>query len=298
MLSRSAEDWRARGRVIDVGGRGVFTISAGDGGVPMLLLHGFPSSSYDFHRCWDAWAARRRVVALDFVGFGFSAKPADFSYSLHEQADAVEVVAARLGITRAHVVAHDMGTSVATELCARHARKLCGFDFASLTLMNGSVHIEHSRLTPSQKLLRLPALGPLFARLARGWTFRAQLRRILGRPDALSAEELEDMWQLIREGGGHLRLPQTIGYVAERWRFHRRWIGALEVFDRPALVLWGARDPVAVLHIAELVARETPGARLVTLDDLGHYPMLEDPARVTHELDQFLATVDAAQKSR
>src|SRR5689334_7046043 len=127
MLSRSAEAWRARGRVIDVGGRDVFTISGGDGGVPLILLHGFPSSSYDFHLCWDALAARRRVAALDFVGFGFSAKPRDASYSLMEHADAVEVMAAGLGFARAHVVAHDLGTSVATELCARHELGLLGF---------------------------------------------------------------------------------------------------------------------------------------------------------------------------
>ena len=65
-----------------------------------------------------------------------------------------------------------------------------------------------------------------------------------------------------------------------------------ERFDRPALILWGARDPVAVLRIAELLARETPGARLVTLDELGHYPQLEDPARVGHEIDRFLAAAD------
>jgi pimeloyl-ACP methyl ester carboxylesterase len=291
MLSSAAQAWRDRGRLVDVAGQSIFTLTAGDGAraTPAILLHGFPSSSFDFHLVLDALAARRRVLTLDFVGFGFSAKPRDFSYSLMEQADLVEMIAAREGIARAHVVAHDMGTSVATELVARRARGLLGFDIASLTLMNGSVHIEHSRLTPSQKLLRVPRVGPWFAKLVRPSLFRAQLRRILGRKDALAPEELEDMWSLIRLADGHLRLPQTIGYVAERWRFHRRWIGALEKFDRPALILWGARDPVAVVRIAELLAAETPGARLTRLDELGHYPQLEDPARVARELDAFLA---------
>jgi pimeloyl-ACP methyl ester carboxylesterase len=62
-------------------------------------------------------------------------------------------------------------------------------------------------------------------------------------------------------------------------RFHARWVGALEALDLPAHMLWGRRDPVAVPAIAEQLARETPGAKLTWLDDLGHYPMLEAPAR-------------------
>jgi pimeloyl-ACP methyl ester carboxylesterase len=287
-LSPDAQLWRARGRVVRVRALDVFSVSANDAanGVPLVLLHGFPSSSFDFHRCWDALARGRRVVALDLPGFGFSSKPADYAYSLFEQADAVEVVLRTLGIARADLLAHDMGTSVATELLARREAGLLGFDVERLVLMNGSVHLELAQLTPSQKLLRLPALGPLLARLSSRTVFRAQLRRILARP--VAPAELDDMFALLRLRDGHLRLPAIIRYLDERERFARRWIGALERLDRPSLVLWGAKDPVAVIAIARQLARETPGAALVTMDDLGHYPQLEDPSRVAAEVCRFL----------
>jgi pimeloyl-ACP methyl ester carboxylesterase len=289
--SEALERWRARGRFVRVGSLDVFVVDAPgpEGATPLLLLHGFPSSSFDYHLVLDDWAERRRVVTLDLPGFGFSSKPRDYSYSLIEQADVVEMILRELGIARVQLVAHDMGTSVATELMARRARGLLHVELDALVLLNGSIHVELARLTPSQKLLRVPRLGDLFARLAHPALFRAQLKRTLARP--IDAAEIDDMWLSIREGDGHRVLPRTIGYVDDRWRFRRRWISALETFDRPALVLWGARDPVAVLAIGEQVARETPGCRLVVLDDVGHYPQLEDAPRVRHEVELFLASL-------
>lgn len=171
----------------------------GNGADTLLLLHGFPTSSHDWSRVWDALAARRRVVALDLPGFGFSAKPASYSYPLLEQADVVELALRELGVARASVIAHDMGTSVATELLARRESGLLHFAIDRLVLMNGSVHAELARLTPAQKLLRRRWLGPLFARVASATTYRLQLRRILGRNEELSDQDLADQFAVRAE---------------------------------------------------------------------------------------------------
>jgi len=289
MLSPALLSWQARGRPLAVDRMEVFTIDEGDQPETILFLHGFPTSSYDWARIWPELLPRWRLVAFDYPGFGFSSKPADYSYSLLEQADVAERVLQECGVARAHVVAHDMGTSVLTELLARRAAGLLHFEIDRVVLMNGSVHAELAHLTPAQKLLRRRWLGPLFARLVSATTYKLQVGRILGRREALSAAELEEQFALIRLADGHLRMPRIMGYYAERLRFRRRWIGALETLDRPALVLWGRRDPVAVPAIAEAVAAETPGAQLVWMDELGHYPQLEDPARVAAELTRFLA---------
>lgn len=286
--SAALRAWHSRGRLLRIGDLEVFTVDEG-AGEAVLLLHGFPTSSLDWARIWPDLARRWRLLAFDFPGFGFSSKPEAYSYSLLEQADVVERLLRERGVERAHVVAHDMGTSVLTELLARRAAGLLHFAIHRVVLMNGSVHAELAHLTPAQRLLRRRWLGPLFARLASEATYKLQVRRILGRPDALSAQDLAEQFALIRRADGHLRLPKIMGYYAERVRFRRRWIGALEGLDLPALVLWGRLDPVAVPAIAEALARETPGAELVWMDDLGHYPQLEDPSRVSTELERFLS---------
>ncbi len=287
-FSSSVLSWREQGHFLDLCGQQIFVIDtgAGDGKETVLILHGFPSSSQDFHRILPALSQGRRVVLLDLPGFGLSDKPSNYSYSLHEQADVVLLTLRALGVPAVHLLAHDMGTSIACELLARRERGLCPVAFRSLILMNGSVHIELAHLTPSQKLLRSP-LAPVLARLRSKALFLLQMRRILSRP--VPQEDLDDMWQMLGYKDGMLRLPRSIAYVEERHCFWHRWIGALTRLDLPTLVLWGKRDPVAVPAIARRLAAEIPGARLEWLDELGHYPQLEDPPAVARSLTEFWA---------
>lgn len=279
----SPDEWRACGSELATPEGGIFMTelgsgSPGNGGhLPVLVLHGFPSSSWDFADAAAIVARDRRVVLFDFLGFGFSAKPPAAGYSLFEQADIACAVAKAKGIRRAHLWAHDMGTSVATELLARRERGLLPFEVASVGFLNGSVHIAMASLTAGQKLLRSRA-GPLFSRLAGRRTFGAQMKRIFAKTP--TEETLDGMWSLLAREEGTRRLPQLIAYVDERSRFERRWVGALQRLDLPFMVTWGARDPVSVIAIAERLAAETKGARLLRWDDLGHYPQMEDPERV------------------
>jgi len=289
MTMMTQAEWRARGSFHRVFGHRIFAASFGpEDAEPLLLLHGFPTSSHDFHRIVPILAERYRVIVHDHLGFGWSDKPEAYSYSLIEQADAALGLYRALGIERGHLFAHDYGTSVATELVARRARGMLPIALSSVVLSNGSVHIELARLTLSQRLLRSERLGPLFARFASKAVFAAQMRRIVGDPRALDDTEIDAMWEGMTRAGGRARLPAISRYLDERVRLWNRWIGALSTLDVPTLVLWGDRDPIAVPAIATTLAGEIPGAELRFLDGLGHYPMLEDPARFAGALLSFL----------
>ena len=287
----SVESWASRGRSVSTPDGSVWAVERGSESTraPVLVLHGFPTSSWDFAAAIERLAESRRVVTFDFLGYGLSDKPRDFGASLFEQADVAQLVARAFGVTRAHVWAHDMGTSVATELCARRERGLLPFTMESLVLMNGSVHIELAHLTLGQHLLKSP-LGPVFARLNSSVSFKAQMKRVFAHPP--SEAELEGMWQLVARADGLKLFPALIRYIEERARFRRRWVGALERLDVPALVAWGARDPVAVMAIADALATEIPGCERVTWDDLGHYPQVEDPERVVASVRGFWERVE------
>jgi pimeloyl-ACP methyl ester carboxylesterase len=286
------EQWRTRGSEIVTPDGRIFVVdlAAPNAETPILVLHGFPSSSWDFADAAASVAAHRRVVLFDFLGFGLSDKPEDAGYSLFEQAEVAIAVARHAKLTRVHLWAHDMGTSVATELLALRERGLCPFEIASVTLMNGSVHVEMASLTAGQLLLRSP-LGDTFARLAGKRVFATQMRRIFARP--ITDDTVDGMWSFLSRADGTLRLPKIIRYIEERVRFRRRWIGALERLDVPVLVAWGAKDPVAVVAIGERLANETPGAQMIRWEDLGHYPQMEDPLRVGSDVEQFIRKSEA-----
>ena len=173
---------------------------------------------------------------------------------------------------------------IATRLVSLASLGLLTFGLDTLTLMNGSVHIEMSQLTPSQRLLLTP-LGPLISRLGSERVFRLQMRRLFGRP--VSDGDLGDMWALMSRAGGRARLPQTISYIPERYRFRERWVGALERLDIPVHLLWGVLDPVAILPIALKLEKGIRGAKLTRLEGIGHYPQVEAPVETARAAVAF-----------
>lgn len=277
----SLRTWQERGRFIEIFGLRIFVLETCPNHElpPLLMLHGFPTSCHDFHAVLPELSRRFNVVLFDYPGFGLSAKPPSYSYSLFEQAEVAIGVWRALGLTHGHLVAHDYGTSVATELVARRLRGLLPVELDSLTLCNGSVHLELARLTVSQRLLRDPRIGPLFSQLAGRRFFGAKMRKLFARPEALSEANIDVMWQALNHGDGRRRLSAVSQYLAERSRFRMRWIGALLKLDLPTHVLWGREDPVAVPAIAEQLHREISGSTLTWLEGVGHYPQLEAPQR-------------------
>jgi len=111
----------------------------------LLLFHGFPESSYSYNRIVDGMLqVFDRIILFDMLGYGLSDKPTDgYTYSLFEQADVAFAVWQHFGITGGHLLAHDMGDSVATEVLARHELNLIPAWFSdglqSVTFTNGSM---------------------------------------------------------------------------------------------------------------------------------------------------------------
>lgn len=284
--------WRDGGRVLEVFGLRVFVRQEGPADAPALLvLHGFPTHGFDFHRVLPSLARRFRVVIHDHPGFGLSDKPECWSYSLVDQAEVALEVWRRLGIPRGHLLAHDYGTSVATEVLARRERGLCPTPLDSVILSNGSVHLRLASLRLSQRLLRSKLSGPLFARLVSRSFFDRRLRSLFAQPGSVSDGEMEALWAGVSRDGGVLKAPQVSSYLDDRLRFEERWLPPLERLDLPCQVLWGDRDPVAVPEIARRLAADVPGARLTWIEGVGHYPMLEAPERFAEAVLAFLESI-------
>src|SRR5687768_4425762 len=125
------DDWKRKGAPFDHRGHRIFhRVSGNPRNRPALLcIHGFPTASWDWHELWDTLCGRFAcVVAADMIGYGFSAKPRGYRYSVPDQADLHEGLLRQLGIRRVHVLAHDFGDTVAQELIARHDERLAQGD--------------------------------------------------------------------------------------------------------------------------------------------------------------------------
>jgi pimeloyl-ACP methyl ester carboxylesterase len=282
-------DWEARGHRIAVDGRSVWTLDVPAlevrGDEPLLVLHGYPSCSFDWRHVLDALRAHRRVVAVDFLGFGLSDKP-DIRYSMRLQADVVESVARHLGLTSVALLTHDMGDTVGGELLARGLEGTLPFSVTRRVLTNGSIYIDMAHLTNGQQLLLSLDDAPTDLVVAEG--YKAGLGGTFSANSNVAADELDAQWLLAERNGGNRLMARTIRYIEDRRAEERRFTGAIETHPSPLAVVWGADDPIAIVAMTDELRRARPDAEVTILDGVGHYPMLESPtafaAAVTHAL--------------
>lgn len=254
----------------------MFVRSAGSGET-LLLIHGFPTASWDWHRIVEPLQAQFRVICFDLLGFGLSDKPSDFHYCIAAQADLAEAVLAHFGVSEACVLAHDYGDTVAQELLARQQLGNSAWRMQQLFLLNGGLFPETHRPLLLQRLLASP-LGGLLAALSRCPRFAASMQRICKQP--LAESELTAMWQLIGRQNGLRVMPKLIGYMAERKQQRSRWVGALIDARIPVRLIIGMEDPISGAHMVTRYRELVVQADVVELAGIGHYPQLEASAAV------------------
>jgi pimeloyl-ACP methyl ester carboxylesterase len=271
--------WRDAGAIHGFSGLDVF-YRRGGSGPRMVLIHGFPTSSWDWRDVWPALAAGHDLLAMDLVGLGWSAKPArDLTVGL--QADMVEALCEAQGFADAHLVAHDLGDTVAQELLARTRDGTARVRWTRCTLLNGGLFPETHRPLLVQKLLLSP-LGPVVARLSSERRFRRSMADIFGTPPA--EDWLAGSWELLVRDGGRAMLPRLIRYIEER-RIHReRWVAPLVDKVVPTRLIVGTTDPISGGHMADRYAELVPAADVVRLDGVGHFPQVERPDAVVTAL--------------
>jgi pimeloyl-ACP methyl ester carboxylesterase len=290
-LTERAAAWQQAGNVAEIAGHQIFVRErAGSPDLPPLLfLHGYPSSSYDWRHAFDKLDGHR-LLAFDFLGFGLSEKPRHVLYSLRTQADIVEALAARFAGEPVVMVSHDMGSSVATEILARDLEGRLAFKLRSALLFNASIVRERASLLWGQKLL-LSRMGPLAARLSTELVWRRQFARIFSPEHPLSAEEAADQWSLLAHDGGHRLLDRLIYYNHERVTppLSDRWHGALRDWPGRLELAWAELDPICTEAVLEAVLRLRPHAEVTRLRGLGHYPQLEHPDAVRAVIERHRA---------
>ena len=264
----------------------------------LLLIHGFPESSYSFHKVVNGLLEIfDRIILFDMLGYGLSDKPTEnYTYSLFEQADTVFEVWKHFGIKGGHVLSHDMGDSVATEIVARHKNGLMPAWFSeglqSLTFTNGSMILELASLRITQKIL-LSNYGHLLKNLTTFKLFNQQVRSAHGNKN-LSKEDIQLLWEGNTLQDGHKKSYLTIKYLNDRKRFEKtRWLPALAQTKLPIHICWGDDDAVAKVEMAHYLKENVcSDATLTIMEGLGHFCQLGNPEKWVRSVGFFFRNLE------
>ena len=240
-------------------GRRIFTVdipaSGPESAAPLLTLHGFPTSSFDFRQVVERLAGNRRVLLFDMLGYGLSDKP-DLAYTIALQADIAMAFLDALGVDRLGLLTHDVGDTLGGELLARQLEGGWDVEITDRALTNGSIYLELAQLSEGQLFLlglpdrRLPEDTPL----DRG-AVMAGVTATYSPGATVDEDELTAQWEMMANHDGHLLLPRLIRYIEERKRSEARFTGAIERHPSPLVVVWGKDDPIAVPAMADRLCR-------------------------------------------
>jgi pimeloyl-ACP methyl ester carboxylesterase len=279
--SEAVGDWERRGTYRTLHGWETFTMDVGPDGRedhdPLLIIHGFPTSSFDFRQVVPTLARHRRLLLLDLIGYGLSAKP-DIAYTMNMQADVVQAFVADTGVTKLAMLTHDMGDTVGGELLARQAEGRWPVEISRRVITNGSIYIEMAHLSTGQEiLLSLPDEALPETSGNDGSAMKTSLASTFSPASSVDDADMSAHWELISHLGGDRLLPRTIRYIEERRRHQDRFTGAIETHTSPLAIVWGADDPIAVVDMATRLHTARPDASLTILEDVGHFPMVEAP---------------------
>jgi pimeloyl-ACP methyl ester carboxylesterase len=279
------QEWVDQGRFIEANGYKVFVVAAGKAkkkGHGILIVHGFPGSSWDWSGVVPQLAERTRVVIPDMVGFGRSDKPQtgtfEDHYSLFKQADLYEAVAKQEGLTEVMLVIHDMGQSVGSELMKRQQEGTLPFKIRHAIVFNGSTLINLVVLAPmQQKGLDAPdSLGPDMAKDV----VMKDINDSFGKKHPATEEILSNMADQILNNEGDRVFNRQIRYMGQRKENLQRWQAGIINFNGPVSMFWGELDPISVVAMADAWKDMQPKIELHKWPDVAHWPMIDVPDRV------------------
>jgi len=243
-------------------------------GPDLVLAHGWPWSSFSWHRVIPALSEHHRVHFYDMPGYGRSEKRADRPTSLDVQGEVLAQMLAHWRLSRPRIVAHDFGG--ATTL---RAHLLAGAEFERCVLMNvvamrpwGSDFFEHVKR-------HIDAFIGLPAHIHRALV-EAYIRGALVNP--LSPEDLEGLLAPWLGEDGATSFYRQFAQADERYTAEIEPLyGKIRC---PVAILWGEDDPWIPLARGRALAGLIPHATFQTLPAIGHLPQLEAPEEVAQRL--------------
>ena len=258
-------------RVMEVDGLRVHYQEAGNPTAPvMLLLHGFLSSTFVWSQVFLEFAAAGfRVIAPDLIGYGYSAKPADFRYTIEEQARVIARFIERLDCEKVILIGSSYGGAIAATVALNRP------DLIAKLVMVGAVSNNEPKRYLMMRLVRTPLVGDVVSPLLAGSRrlLRARMKRIYERHNvALDEFRVDARFMPLRAAGTHRAIIRTVrNWDAERIRRDAHLIG------HPTLLLWGDNDPDIPLSDGKELERLIKNSRLVVFRDCGHHPQEEYP---------------------
>lgn len=283
------EEHKSGGKFVEVEGLNIFYRHAGPaGGIPLVLTHGIPRSSFLYRKMIPMLAQKYPVRAWDLYGFGLSDKPnVRKRYYFPEFERFFGKFLDTLGIERAHLICHDVGGPFTIGWAVRNPDRV-----ATLTILNTTIFMKNFHI-PGPVLASI--IAPLvlqrvfmtdgrFANMIHGYI----QRKALCNAEALAGEEGEAFKELLTRENGRITLARTLKSYRVVIPYLRGIQKAFSDFKRPTLVLWGKHDPFCTLPTAYMFGEIVPDSEVQVIEEASHFLQEDAPEKTAGAILDFI----------
>jgi pimeloyl-ACP methyl ester carboxylesterase len=278
VAAASPTEWQKSGKSFDFGDQKAFYVDQGVGKAT-IAIHGFPTSSWDFRRMTTSFSKAGRFIAPDLLGFGFSGKSPDTTYTIAKHADLIVALTQHLGLTKARLIGADVGASVVQELLARQLAGKLTFTIESVVFINGSLFAEQFKPTAGQSAL-LGTFGGVVNRGVSDSALVGGLIQVTGPEKTIPAAEWASVWTLVNYPSDSRILHKVLPSISEREANDSRWTEAICKTKTPQMMLVGLADPTGsrqMLELAQVKCKGSQNFSVVQNEKSGHFPHIEYP---------------------
>ena len=268
---------------VTVDGHKISYREAGEG-LPILLVHGWPTSSFLWRNMMPTMAKDRRVLALDFPGHGDSDKPLDVDYNVEFFSSIIDGFLREFGVDGPiGLVVHDLGGPIGLYWASQRPQRL-----ERLALLNTLAYPELSWMAETTlKVARLPVLGPM---MTSQWGLKQAIKLGVTNNRRIRPDTMEGVCAPFRARDAREALRRTLLSVEiEDLQTIARWLPSVSV---PVRIIYGKKDRI-LPGIEKTVARicsDIPHAEVTVLDDCGHFLQEERPEEIGELLGDFFGS--------
>lgn len=269
-------------RFVEVGGIRVHYQEKGTG-TPLVLIHGYTSSSYTWKDVFEPLGKKYRVIAIDLKGFGFTEKP-DGDYSRRAQGELVAGLLDELKIEKAWLAGNSMGGETALNVALHHPDKVIG-----LILIDSAGVRLPGRESLVPWYVQNPLAGPILTALAltSDSLVREGLKKSVFDDTKIKDEQVGFYHQPLKTRDGQAaaraaRVQFTLYPIEDE----------LNRINKPTMIIWGAEDEIIPLEAGKKMNSLIQGSNLVIFENCGHIPQEEMPEKVLTEISGFIGGAD------
>lgn len=278
-------------KTLTIEGQEIFYREAGSVDKPtILLLHGFPTSSFMFRNLMIALGDKYHLVAPDYPGFGNSSMPLvdEFEYTFDHLAEIVDQFIGAKGLEKYSLYVMDYGAPVGYRIATRHPEKV-----QALLVQNGNAYVEG--LSPFWEPIKAFWADPeneekrsaVAAAASLEFTKWQYLTGVRDAGNISPGTWALDQSKLDRPGNTDIQVALFYSYRTNPDRYPE-WQQYFRTYQPPTLITWGGNDQIFPESGAKAYLKDLPNAELHILDT-GHFALEEDGTLIASLIDRFLS---------